>query len=260
MTAKQNPAFGQTIKQADLDALFFEGPGEMIVRNTLMQMAAIPGNPNNPISGPNINPFQKLFGPYTPPQPGKDVPQQQRWADYNREDWSIRQLPAINIYEAESEDKTSSNAWLNGTINFMAIWAPNQRRSDWARVGNAFKGAMQNFFESVQVRNMLDELYYITRPEKVPGLNEYGKTMVWSPNIEGIVEGEYVPVTLVSVKYRLDLRSWYRWLAFTERTKAVPFEHPLAPLTQIDGFYEGVVDNSGQPQVSVPDNIPVSSP
>lgn len=249
-----NPSYGQTVKQADLDAQFIEGPGEYIVRNTLAQMAAIPGE-NTP------NPFVALFGPYTAPAAGKDVPQQQRWADYNREDWSVRQLPAINIYEAEAEDKTSSNAFLNGTINFMAVWPPNQRRSDWSRVANAFKGALQNFFESDYVKTMLDELYWIQRPQKVPGLNEYGKVMIWSPNVEGIVDGEYVPVTLVSVKYRLDLRSWYRWLAFTNRTKASPFQTPLAPLTQIDGSYQGVTDTEGQDVVvEVPDNITVSSP
>lgn len=248
----QNVAFGTTIREADIQNLFLTGPGEFIVANTLMQMAAIPNDTGMP--------FTQLFGPYTPGKPGLNQTANQRWADYARFDWSIRQLPAICVYEAETEDKTSSNAWLNGTINIMVLWGPNMRRSDWARVPAAFKGALQNFFESDYVKAMLDELYYIQRPAKVPGLNEYGKVMTWSPNVEGIVETETVPVTLVSVKYRLDLRAWYRALVFQTRTKAEPFQTPLSPLTVIGGDYTGLLDDNTTVEIDIPDEIDVSSP
>lgn len=240
-------AFGQTIKQVNLDNLFLTGPGEMIVRNTLIQLAIAPNSEGYC--------FQQLFGPY---QPGSN---QQRWSDYARYDWSIRQLPVINVYEAETEDKTSTNAWLNGTIAIMALWPPNQRRSDLARVPMAFKGAVQNFFESQYITRMLDELYWIERPEKVPGLNEYGKVMTWTPNVEGLVESELVPVTLINIKYRLDLRAWYRWLEFQDRTKQNPFETTLSDLTTIGGVYQGVTDDKGEDvSVELPDEITVSSP
>lgn len=246
-----NPAFGETIRQADLDGIFLTGPGEELVAKTLLQMSLIQNN--------TTNAFVQLFGPYTPAKPGQNQTANQRWADYARYDWSIRQLPAINVYEAESEDKTSSNAWLNGAVNIMVLWPPNQRRSDWSRVPAAFKGALQNFFESQYVRDMLDELYWIERPAKVAGLNEYGKTMVWTPNVEGIVENEMVPVTLVSVKYRIDLRAWYRALEFQNRTKQQPFQTPLSDLTVIGGDYNGVPDSDGDDiKVTVPDEITVT--
>lgn len=243
---------GVTIREADMQKIFLTGPGEAIVASTLLQMSSI----QNQFGAA----FTQLFGAFTPPVPGKDQTANQRWANYCRFDWSIRQLPAINIYEAETEDKTSSNAWLNGTINFMIFWPPNMRRSDWARVPMAFKGALQNFFESKYVRNMLDELYWIQRPEKVPGLNEYGKVMTWSPNVEGIVEQESVPVTLINVKYRLDLRAWYRALEFQARTKDDPFLTPLSPLTEIGGDYQGLRDDEETVEVDIPDQIAVSSP
>lgn len=240
-------AFGQTIKEQDLENIFLTGPGERIVANTLLQMAAIPNDTSNP--------FIELFGPFTPGS------QQQRWSDYSRFDWSIRQLPVINVYESESQDKTSSNAWVNGSIAIMVLWAPNQRRSDLARVQMAFNGALQNFYESRHVRDMLDELYWIERPAKVPGLNEYGKIMTWMPNIEGLVEDQMVPVTLINVKYRLDLRAWYRALVYEGRTKAEPYVNTLPNLVQIGGGYAGVINDDGTGvEVILNDEINVASP
>lgn len=239
-------AFGQTIKDSNIDKIFLTGPGEMIVANTLLQMSNI----QNATGAA----FTQLFGPYTAGN------QQQRWADYSRFDWSIRQLPVINVYEAESQDKTSSNAWINGAINLMALWAPNQRRSDLSRVQMAFNGAIQNFFESQQVIDMLDEIYWHERPAKVPGLNEYGKVMTWSPNVEGLVEDQLVPVTLVSIKYRLDLRAWYRALEFQNRTKQAPFYNSLSDLTVIGGDYIGVIKDDGSGvEIRIPDEIVVSN-
>lgn len=243
----QNPAFGKTIKAGDLDKIFLSTPGESLVAATLMQMSTI----KNATGAA----FTQLFGPY---QPGVD---QQRWADYPREDWSIRQLPAISIYEGESEDKTSSNAWLNGTITIVAAFAPNQRRSDLSRVQNTFKGVLQNFFESQSCVDMLDEIYWHERSMKVPGLNEYGKTMTWSPNVEALVEDKMVPVTLVNVRYRIDLRAWYRALEFQNRTQLDPYRDSLADLTVIGTDFVGVINDDGTGvQITIPDEVKVTNP
>lgn len=240
-------AFGQTTKEQDIDKIFLSSPGEELVAKLLLQMSTI----QNATGAA----FTQLFGPY------KQGNQQQRWADYARYDWSVRQLPAINVYEAEVEDKSSSNAWLNGTLNIMVVWQPNQRRSDLARIQAAFKGVLQNFFESQSVIDMLDEIYFVQRPGKVNGLNELGKVMTWSPNIEGIVEDQLVPITLVGVKYRIDLRSWYRALEFQNRTKLEPYGESLSDLTEINGEYQGVIDDAGQDViVTIPDEIAVNSP
>lgn len=242
-----NPAFGQQIKQPKLDALFLTGPGEELVPKTLMQMAKIPG-------------FISLFGPYKAPT-GKPSDEQQRWADYNRFDWSIRQLPAINVFEGQTESKDSDQAFLRGTISFQIYWPPNFRRPDSRRVEAAFKGVLENFFASKYVQTMLDELYYIERDEKVYGLNEYGKTLSWTPNTEGLIESQAVPVTIVDVNYRIDLRAWYRALEFMNRTKDEPFKENLADLTQIKGEYDGVINQDPeQIEVVLEDQITVQNP
>ncbi len=247
-------ALGVTIKQKDLDTLFLTVPGEELVANTMLQLASVQGQPD--AKGNPTFPFQLLFGPVVV---GKD---QQRWADYQRFDWSIRQLPTINIFEGDVEDKSSDQAWLNGTIKFQVFWPPNQRRSDLMRVQQAFKGIMQNFFSSQYVTVMLDELYYIQRPnQKVNGLNEYGKVMTWTSNIEGLVESELVPVTSVDVKYRIDLRAWYRALDFQYRTKDLPFTKPLSDLTVIGGEYDGIPGTDvTDVEVTIDDEIEVTNP
>lgn len=237
-------AFGNTIKQKTIDDALLTGPGEDLVPKTLLQLSKIAG-------------FIKLFGPYV------ENKGDQRWADYQRFDWSIRQLPTINVFEGQVEDKTSDQAWLNGTISFQVFWPPNFRRADARQVEVAFKGAMQNFFSSQYVKTMLDELYYIQRPEKVYGLNEYGKVLNWTPNAQGLVESELVPVTLLDVRYRIDLRSWYRALEFMDRTKDNPFEKTLEDLEQIGdpGLYQGSKDPEGaEVEVEIEQSITVSNP
>jgi hypothetical protein len=239
-----NVEFGKAIKQAQLDGLFLSGPGEDLIPKTLMQMAKVPG-------------FIVLFGSYVPES------DQQRWADYNRFDWNIRQLPTINVFEAAEENKDSDQAFLRGTVNFQVYWPPNARRGDSRRIEAAFKGVVENFFSSDYTKTMLDEIYFIERPEKVYGLNEYGKTLTWSPNTEGIIADELVPVTIVNVQYRIDLRAWYRALEYMYRTKGEPFKATLDDLKIIGGInsvYAGEDPNNAiHPiQVEIPDEILVN--
>jgi hypothetical protein len=230
---------GTTIKQATIDDNFLTGPGEDLVAKLMAQLALV---------------FAPIFGPYKGPDSD-----QQRWADYQRFDWTIRQLPAINVFESGAESKDSDNAFLNGSIQIQTFWAPNMRRSDARRVEAAFKGAMENFFASQYASDMLDELYFIQRPSKVYGLNELGKQLTWTPNAETVVESQAVPVTMLEVRYRIDLRAWYRALEFMGRTKEDPFEAPLAALANIVGSYIGTHDNETA-DVQVPVNITVSNP
>lgn len=245
-----SPMNGQQIKQPDLDKEFLTGPGEDLIPKTLLQLSRVAG-------------MITLFGKYIPPT-GAAADGQQRWADYNRMDWSLRQLPAMNLYESGSEVRSSDQGFLNGQVTMMIFWPANFRRSDSRRIEAAFRGVINNFFSSKYVSDMLDELYYIQRDSKVYGLNEYGKTLNWTPNVEGLVEDKMVPVTMIEIPYRIDLRAWSRALEYMGRTVADPFEITLDQLTGIgvlaDGSgYEGV-DDSGTVQVLIEDEIDVSNP
>lgn len=241
--------FGQQVSRTTIDDLFLSGPGEDLVPKLIAQLASVKG-------------FSQLFGPFTPGATATaNQSQNQRWADYPRFDWSIRELPAINVYESQTEDKDSDQAFLRGAITIQTFWPASFRRSDLARVPAAYKGALENFFSSKYVQQMLDELYWIQRPMKVYGLNELGKMMTWSPNVEGVIAEQIVPVTMVDVRYRIDLRAWHRALEFMGRTKGDPFDVTLANLTLIAGQYAGVTDPAGKNvEVEVQDQITVESP
>jgi hypothetical protein len=223
-------AQGPAIKQVTIDKDLLTGPGEDLVKKLMMQMAKVKG-------------FIAIFGPY------KDGSENMRWADYQRFDWSTRQLPAINIFTSQPEEKESDNAYLNGTIQIQVIWPPKLRRTDLTNIPLA----------SQYVQTMLDEIYYIQRPEKVYGLNALGKQMTWTPNAEGVIESEQVPVTMIDVKYRIDLRAWYRALEFMDRTRDNPFEDTLEQLAEIFGEYDGVKADQTT-EVVVLDNITVTNP
>ena len=232
------------IKQEDIDQNFLTGPGEDLISKLMVQMAKIPG-------------FVKIFGPYKSQSLKGD--NDQRWADYQRMDWSIRHLPAINIFESQTESKESDNAFLNGTLSIQIYWPANFRRADSRRVEVAFKGAMENLFSSTYINKMLDEHFSIQRPEKVHGLNQLGKELTWTPNVESLVEDQLVPVTILDVRYRIDLRAWYRAMEYMNRTKDEPFKETLEDLILIGGLdsvYQGL-DND-LIKIEIPDEIKVN--
>lgn len=239
------------IKQNTIDDLFLSSPGEDLVPKLMLQLSRVKG-------------FTDLFGPYKINTAKEKSTDQQRWADYQRGDWSIRQLPAINVFESGAEQKTSDNAWLQGQLTIHVYWPPSFRRSDLARVPAAFKGVVENFFASKFTSDMLDELYYIERDCKVYGLNELGKELTWTTNVEGMVETDMVPVTMIDVRYRIDLRAWYRALEYMGRTQENPFEKTLENLTGLDGFDPngilGVRPQDGEVEVRIEDSFDVQNP
>jgi hypothetical protein len=234
---QENYYEGFQIQATEIMRDLFPSPGGILVKRVLEQMATIPV-------------FLKLFGTFQ-----AFDSDQQRWACYPRQDWSLRQLPAIMIYEGNAEDKTSDNAWLNGSLRIMVLWPAGQRRSDWEKVGVAFKGAMQNFFASKYTEELLDRYRTLNLEKKVPGLNLLGKEMTWTPNVNGILEGEAVPATILDVKYRFDLRRWYDYLEEIGYSKADPFKKTIHPL--VDFFGRVTTEKCSETSASVEALIPI---
>lgn len=218
-------AFGQQIDKNAFDSLFLEGPSQFLVPRLLTQLS-------------KVAQMTQMFGPYK----GVGV-SEQRWADYQRFDWSLRQLPAIQLFESDAETKQAENGFINGTVRMMVIWPASFRRSDLARIPKAFHSAMINFFGSDLSFALLDSQANSDRTVVVPGLNELGKEIVDQKNVEGVVESELVPVTMIDIRFRIDLRQYYRFLESDNRTKELPFERTLADLKQVFGEYDGLPGN-----------------
>jgi hypothetical protein len=206
---------------------FLPGPGQSLINSILTQMSLVPQ-------------FIEVFGPFTVDD------ENQRWSDYCRFDWSLRQLPAISLFEKDSENKTTTNGWLEGTAGIQVFWPANFRRSDLSRIPSLFKAAVQNFFES----DLANQLFSI-----VPGLNKIGAEINWQPNTEGLVEAELVPVTLIDIKYKIDLRQWYRFLETDYRTKGQPFVRTLDDLSVVALAIHGLTEQTG---TSVQDEVDVT--
>jgi hypothetical protein len=221
-------AFGQQIDRKDFDALFLEGPSQFLVPRMLAQLS-------------KVSQLTGLFGPY------KGIgSSEQRWADYQKFDWSIRQLPAIQLFESDTETKEAENGFMNGSVRLMVLWPASFRRSDLSRIPKAFHSAMINFFGSDLAFQLLDSKANTDRTVVVPGLNEIGKEISEAKNVEGVVESELVPVTMIDIRFRIDLRQFYRFLEDDYRTKDMPFEKTLSDLTKVVGEYDGVPSTDAQ--------------
>lgn len=215
-------AFGQQINRKAFDELFLEGPSMRLVPALLTQLAKVPQ-------------MAGLFGPYK----GIGVAEQ-RWSDYQRFDWSLRQLPALSIFESDQETKQAENGYMPGSLRMMIFWPASFKRSDLTRIPKAFHSAMVNFFGSDLAFQLLDSKANADRTVVVPGLNEIGKEITDSKNVEGMIESELVPVTMIDIRFRIDLRQYYRFLEEDGRTRGQPFERTLADLKEIFGEYDGL--------------------
>jgi len=222
--AEINPNEGAQLRRKDVAEGLFPSPGMTLVKRILEAFAAIPQ-------------FQALFG--KPSAKGFDDAEQ-RYACYERFDWSLRQLPAMALYESEPEVKQSDNAFLDGSLRMMVFWPANFRRADLQQIPVAFKGAVLNFFASKYAFALLDPAPGVANATKVPGLNKLGGELTWSPQVEGNVGGEAVPVSIIDVKYRIDLRRWYQYLEEQGYTKDDPFNKTAFPWTRFEGEYDGV--------------------
>lgn len=220
--AEKNQAEGIQLRRKEVVAQFDPSPGQTLVKRTLEAIAA-------------IQCFQDLFGKLK----GFDQAEQ-RYACYEKFDWSLRALPAVCLFESEPEIKQSDSAFVDGALRMMVFWPASFRRSDKQQIPVAFKGAMQNFFASQFAAALLDPCPGVNTATKVPGLNKLGSELTWQPQVEGNIGNEAVPVTVLDVKYRIDLRRWYQFLEEQGYTQADPFTKTAFSLDRIEGEYDGV--------------------
>jgi hypothetical protein len=230
-----DPIDGNQINRQQFATTYGPGPTGTLVRRLLETLAGVK------LSNGTLF-FQQLFGPF---KAFDDI--NQRWSCYSKFDWSLRQLPAISIYEGDPEIKQSDNGFLDGSLRLMVFWPASMRRPDLQQIPVLFKGAMQNFFTSQWCEGLLDPYPTLNLATKVPGLNRLGREITWSPNTEGKLGEDTVPVTILDVKYRIDLRRWNDYLVSQGMTPEDPFEVTLAAWAEISATYQGVVDGDQDP-------------
>jgi hypothetical protein len=189
---------------------FYSGPAEFLAEKIAAAIAAVPQ-------------FAAIFGTNI------DA--------YKRMDYSVRELPALRIYNNQYI-KEFESWFINGEILIDVIFPANLRR--------ALQQKYQDIITSALCQQFRRDSFFLTLCNDVPGLNELGKEysadkslgFTWGPATQ-----EAVPLTQIRANFRLDLRQWDEFLISDDRTKNDPFEKTLGDLTTINTMIDALKDN-----------------
>ena len=192
---------------------FLSSPGDLLAHTTANLIAAVPQ-------------FQKVFGTGE----GRNID------GYLRGDYSIRNLPALRIYQMESETMTADNWFIIGQLECDVILPPALRREELHIASDIITGALLQQFRRTD--------FFMAAREIVPGLNWLGQSMTISKNRAFMLnEDEQIPMCVVTSDFRIYLGEWDLYLESQNRTVGDPFEQSLANLEIIAAHIQAVNDD-----------------
>ncbi len=173
---------------------------------------------------------------------------------YQRSDFPIRNLPALRIYNL-AYVKDSESWFINGDIILDVIWPANVRRVE--------EQSLQDLICSAIVQQFRNMDFFVAVNELIPGLNELGKVVSVNKALGYQWETEdspVVPLTQITVNFRIDLRIWDNYLVETDRTKESPFNRILKNLKTIQTTIQAWrgEEPSDQDVSTVQDNLNLS--
>lgn len=199
--------------------LFLDGPAEFLIKLIAQEILKVPQ-------------FAEIFG--------------ESVDAYKRMDYSMREIPALRIYN-ENMDKEFESWFINGDVIVDVILPPEIRRNETQQFQDTLSSALlQQFRRPEFFKAMLD---------LVPGLNELGRKFTVNKSL-GFMYGDedMAPLTQISLNFRLDLREWDRYLEESGRTKDDPFEVTLGQLTRINKVIHGMRDDLTTKEVEIRDD------
>lgn len=176
---------------------FIDGPADALVKAAAQSIA-------------KVKQFKFLFGENI------DV--------YERMDYSVRQLPALRVYNHEYTKEHESH-YINGTLLIDIIWPASLRRAELQR--------LQDIVSSALLQQLRRPNYFKDLVELVPGLNEHGKVFSVNKALGMKWDEGYVPLTEIRSNFRIDLKVWDAYLESTGREKDDPFDVTLKNLALI---------------------------
>lgn len=184
--------------------LFLDGPGEFLAKQICDELL-------------KVKQWAAIFG--------------DRMDPYMRMDYSQRDFPSLRVYD-KGWLKENESWFITGNLYFDIILPASIRRAETQQIPAAICSAM--------VQQLRRPTFFQTLTELVPGLNELGKVM----NVDKALAFEWgedeLPLTQISVNFRLDLRAWDRYLEDQSRTKDDPFERTLETLTILGLTIQGL--------------------
>lgn len=202
----QTPEKPSTIEGKET-TLWLTGPAEYLCAEVAKNLTA-------------TEPWQKLFGEYIDP--------------YKRMDYPFRALPALRIYNNDYS-KQFESWFVEGDLTCDLIFPASIRRKETEQLPDSITAALLQQFRRP---GFFDALC-----DKVPGLNELGKRFSVDKSLAFEFGEELVPLTQMTVNFRIDLRKWDEYLESDNRTKDEPFSRPLGDLEQIVATIQGLRDD-----------------
>lgn len=206
---------------------FIDGPAQFLVRTICEELK-------------KVKEFGYIFGDFIDP--------------YQRVDYQSSNFPALRVYN-ELYDKQFESWWVTGHVLLDVIYPASIRRNDLQLIPDQICAALlqqfrrPSFFDAVELQ--------------VPGLNELGKEFNADKSLAFIWQDGMLPLTQISVNFRVDLREWDKYLDTQARTKDEPFNITLEQLkkigTQINLMKEQFPDGTGQDieiRVDLETNLP----
>lgn len=194
---------------------FFNGPAEFLVQEITRQLVIVPEW--LAIFDTNIDPYRRM-------------------------DYSIRALPALRVYN-EVARKDFESWFVEGDIKADIILPANVRRNETQQIQDSLSTALLQQFRR--------PLFFDLMSQRVPGLNELGKRFSVDKSLGFEWEDTWVPLTQITINFRLDLRVWDDYLEQTDRTKDSPFVAVLANLKTIATTIQGLKENDDTVQVEI---------
>ena len=188
---------------------FLDGPTEFLVKVVAEEISKVPQ-------------FKAIFGDFIEP--------------YMRMDFPVRSLPALRIYN-RAWTKEAESWFINGDLVADVIWPASIRRTETQHLPDTICAALCQQFR--RPRFFHDQV-----GARVPGLNELGKIFSVEKNLGFEWADDFLPLTEITVNFRLDLRAWDDYLEDTYRTKDDPFEKTLEDLHVIAAQIQAMRDDN----------------
>lgn len=143
---------------------------------------------------------------------------------YKRMDYSVRELPAIRLYVLRYT-KEFDSWFINGDVTADIIFPASLRRDELQQFQSTISSAIIQQFRRTSFFNAVTAA--------VPGLNELGKRVDADMTLGFEWQDEVVPLTQITLNFRIDLRAWDEHLTQTNRTKEDPFCETIVDLDRI---------------------------
>lgn len=161
---------------------------------------------------------------------------------YKRMDYSMRALPALRIYN-DIADKQYESWFIEGDLKADIILPASVRRNDLQQIQDTLSMALLQQFRRPE--------FFDVMSDRVPGLNELGKRFHVDKSLGFEWEEAMVPLTQITINFRLDLRIWDQYLEETFRTKDTPFEASLKNLDRIVTTIDGLRQDNETVETSI---------